>query len=78
MNRQSRVTVTVFASLLTLLFATLCSATGVCALSDQACTIDVHPAAGVPLIGLGLLLWSTPPVLWLVRARGSQDDAHDR
>jgi hypothetical protein len=72
MNRQSGVTVTVVASLLTLIIATLCSATGVCALADQGCTTGVDPAAGIPLIGLGLLLWSMPPLLWFVRVRGSE------
>jgi hypothetical protein len=37
----------------------------------------VHPAAGIPLIGLGLLLWTMPPVLWLVRARGTQKRIRD-
>ncbi|MGD9002254.1 MAG: hypothetical protein PVF04_06280 [Anaerolineae bacterium] len=78
MNRQSGVTVTVLASLLTLILATLCSATGVCALADQGCAVDVHSAAGIPLIGLGLLLWSMPPLVWLVWARGREDKRRER
>ncbi|MGD8244334.1 MAG: hypothetical protein PVI63_03990 [Anaerolineae bacterium] len=77
MTRQSAVTVTVVVSLLTIVLATLCSATGVCALADQGCTIDVHPAAGIPLIGLGLLLWSMPPLLWVARTRGRGDRFHN-
>jgi hypothetical protein len=70
---SSAVTVTVVASLLVLTCATLCSATGIYALTDQGGTIDIHSTASIPLICLGLLFWITPPLLWLVMARGKED-----
>jgi hypothetical protein len=73
MKGRSAVTVTVVASLLVLSCATLCSATGIYALTDQGYTIDIRSPAGIPLICLGLLFWITPPLLWLVLVRGRED-----
>jgi hypothetical protein len=64
---RSGVTLTVVASLLTLTCATLCSATGIYALTDQGWTIDIQPTAAIPLICVGLLVWILPPSLWLIR-----------
>jgi hypothetical protein len=72
------VTVTVVASLLTLICATLRSATGIYALTDQGSTIGVHPTAGIPLICWGLLVWLMPPLLWLVLAAGKEDRTRER
>jgi hypothetical protein len=73
MNKHSGVTVTVAVSLLTLCFSTLCCATGVYALADQGFTINIHPAVGTPLIGLGLFIWILPPLLSLVLVRGKEN-----
>jgi hypothetical protein len=78
MEGRSGVPVTVVASLLTLTCATLCSATGIYALTDQAYTIDIHPTAGIPLIGLGLLVWVVPPLLWLVLERGKENRMREK
>jgi hypothetical protein len=78
MDRQSGLTVTIVVSLLTLVCSTLCCATGVYALADQGYTMDIHPAAGIPLIGLGLLLWIVPPLLWLVLLPGKERRRRDR
>lgn len=78
MNRQSGLTATVIASLLTLCCSTVCCATGIYALADQGYTIDIHPAAGIPLICLGLLVWIVPPLLWLVLVRGKENRMRER
>jgi hypothetical protein len=75
---RSRVTVTIVASLLTLTCATLWSATGIYALTDQGCTTALHPTVGIPLICLGLLVWLAPPLLWLVLERGWEDRMRER
>jgi hypothetical protein len=72
MNRQSGVTVTVVASLLTLCCSTLCCATGVYALADRGYGLAIRPTVGVPLIGLGLVLWVVPPLLWLTLVQGRE------
>jgi hypothetical protein len=40
--------------------------------------MDIQPAAGIPLIGLGLLLWVVPPLLWRVLVQGREDRIRDR
>jgi hypothetical protein len=77
MNRHSRVTVTIVVSLLTLLFSTVCSAAGIYAITDHGVTLDLHPATGFLMIGLGIVVWIGPPLLWLLPERGSKRDGFE-
>ncbi|MEA3375309.1 MAG: hypothetical protein U9R72_03820 [Chloroflexota bacterium] len=71
MNQRPRVTVTIVVSLLTLIVSTVCSAAGIYAISDQGITLDLHPAAGFLMIGLGIVVWIGPPLLWLLPQQGA-------
>ncbi len=74
MNQRFRVTATIVLSLVTLLFSTLCSAAGIYAISDQGITLNLHPAAGFLMIGVGVVVWIGPPLLWLLPWRSSRRD----
>jgi Na+/proline symporter len=74
MNQHSRVTVTIVVSLVTLLFSTVCSAAGIYAISDHGMTLDLHPVVGFLMIGLGVVVWVGPPVIWLLPGQRSNTD----
>lgn len=72
MNQRSRVTVTIVVSLLTVLFSTVCSSAGIYAISDRGIILNLHPAVGFLLVGLGIVVWIGPPLFWLLLHRGSR------
>jgi hypothetical protein len=74
MSQHSRVTVTIVASLVTLLFSTVCSAAGIYAVADHGMTLDLHPAVGFLMIGLGVVVWVGPPVIWLLPGQSAKRD----
>lgn len=74
MKQRFRVTATIVVSLVTLFFSTLCSAAGIYAISDQGITLNLHPAAGFLMIGVGVVVWIGPPLFWLLPSRGSKRD----
>jgi hypothetical protein len=65
MENRSRLNGTVLVSVLTLCCSTICCATGIYAVADQGQTIVLGPAAGVPMILLGVLVWIVPPLAWV-------------
>lgn len=66
-----RTTVTV--SLVLLCCSTVCCATGIYALADQGRTVHLGPTTGIPMVALGLLVWTVPPLLWQkVSAEGGE------
>lgn len=71
MKQQSGVTLTIALSLLTLLLSTVCAAAGIYAIADHGLRLGLHPGIGVFLIGLGITVWTGPPLFWLFSARGS-------
>ena len=74
MNQHSRVTVTIVVSLVTLLFSTVCSAAGIYAVADRGMTLDLHPTVGFLMIGLGVVVWVGPPVIWLLPGQNAKRD----
>jgi hypothetical protein len=64
MKQQSWVTSTIVVSLVTLCFSTIFCATGIYAVADQGRTVGIGPAAAVPMILLGVLVWIVPPLAW--------------
>jgi Na+/proline symporter len=74
MNQHARVTVTIVVSLVTLFFSTVCSAAGIYAISDHGMTLDLHPTVGFLMIGLGVVVWVGPPVIWLLPGQSSKTD----
>jgi Na+/proline symporter len=74
MNQHARVTVTIVVSLVTLFFSTVCSAAGIYAISDHGMTLDLHPVVGFLMIGLGVVVWVGPPVIWLLPGQRSNTD----
>jgi hypothetical protein len=55
---------TVVISLLTLGCSTIFCALGIYAVADQGRTVHIGPAAAVPMILLGIMVWIVPPLLW--------------
>jgi hypothetical protein len=46
---------------------------GIYAVADQGRTVSFGPAAAVPMILLGLLVWVVPPVLWSAVAEDGEE-----
>lgn len=55
---------TVAASLITLCCSTVCCAAGIYAVTDPGRSLQLGPTAGVPMIVLGVVVWTLPPLLW--------------
>ncbi len=74
MKKQSGVTGTVVVSVLTLCCSTVCSAMGIYAVADQGRTVHIGPAAAIPMILLGILVWIVPPLLWSVAVEDNEEE----
>jgi len=73
MEKRSKVTGTVVVSVLTLCCSTICCAMGIYAVADQGRTVSIGPATAIPMILLGLLVWTVPPVLWSAVVEDSEE-----